>query len=43
MTFIDWNCGIFGRAPVEFKELVVADLDGDWFEVEPLQVPFGFG
>lgn len=29
MTLTDWNCGILGRAPVEFKELVVADLEGD--------------
>jgi hypothetical protein len=28
MTFTDWNWGILGRAPVELKELVVADFDG---------------
>lgn len=36
MTFTDWNCGILGRAPVEFKELVVADFDGDCVDEWPL-------
>lgn len=31
ITFTDWTCGIFGRAPVKllFKELVVANFNGD--------------
>lgn len=38
ITLTDWNCGILGRAPVEFKELVVADFDGDWLQAGPLLV-----
>lgn len=41
MTLTDWNWGILGRAPVEFKELVVADFAGDDEDVGPLLVEFG--
>lgn len=42
ITLTDWNCGILGRAPVEFKELVVADFEGDCVEFEPLLTGFAF-
>lgn len=40
MTLTDWNWGILGRAPVEFKELVVADFAGDDEDVGPLLLEF---
>lgn len=38
MTLTDWNCGILGRAPVEFSELVVADFEGECDDDWPLLV-----